>query len=219
MTSNLTFFISVFTAIFSIVNPVSGVMAFISVTSCMKDEDRIYVAKRSAIIGCIIAIIFALSGNLILKFFSITVDSLRVAGGILLLLVAIDMLFARTTRESITSEELSDAVKRENISIFPMAMPMLTGPGAITTIILYISKGSVEYAIDPNTVNLLVIIAILLTFVITFLIFRYSDHFSRVLGMTGMMVMTRLMGLFLGAMAVGFISDGIWNIFKMKMLG
>jgi multiple antibiotic resistance protein len=97
-----------------------------------------------------------------------------------------------------------------------MAMPMLTGPGAITTIILYVSKGSDEYAIDPNTVNLLVIAAILLTFVITFLIFRFSDHFSRVVGMTGMMVITRLMGLFLGAIAVGFISDGIWKIYQMK---
>jgi multiple antibiotic resistance protein len=185
----------------------------------MKKEDKIYVAKRSAIIGCIIAIIFTLSGNLILEFFSITVDSLRVAGGILLFLVAIDMLFARTTRESITSEELSDSVRKENISIFPMAMPMLTGPGAITTIILYVSKGYDEYAIDINTVKMLVIAAILLTFIITFLIFRFSDNFSRVVGMTGIMVMTRLMGLFLGAIAVGFISDGIWNIYKMKMLG
>jgi multiple antibiotic resistance protein len=219
MTSDLTFLVSVFTAIFSIVNPVSGVMAFVSVTSNMKVEDKIYVAKRSAIIGCIIAIIFTLLGNLILEFFSITVDSLRVAGGILLFLVAIDMLFARVTRESITSEELSDAVQKENISIFPMAMPMLTGPGAITTIILYVSKGYDEYAIPLNTVKMLVIAAILLTFIITFLIFRFSENFSRAVGMTGMMVMTRLMGLFLGAIAVGFISDGIWNIYRMKLLG
>jgi len=219
MTSLLTFFISVFTAIFSIVNPVSGVMSFVSITSHMKEEDKIFVAKRSAIIGCIIAILFAISGNQIMGFFSITVDSLRVAGGILLFLVAMDMLFARTTRESITSEELSDAVQRENIAIFPMAMPMLTGPGAITTIILYVSKGSDEYAIDPNTVGLLVIAAILLTFIITFLIFRFSDHFSKIVGMTGMMVMTRLMGLFLGAIAVGFISDGIWNIYQVKVMG
>jgi len=216
MTSNLTFFVLVFTAIFSIVNPVSGVMAFVSVTSHMKDEDKIYVAKRSAIIGCIIAIIFALSGNLILEFFSITVDSLRVAGGILLFLVAIDMIFARATRESITSEELSDAIKRENISIFPMAMPMLTGPGAITTIILYVSKGSAEYSIDPKTVYLIVIAAILLTFVITFLIFRFSDQFSKVVGMTGMLVMTRLMGLFLAAIAVDFITTGIKKIFGLS---
>jgi multiple antibiotic resistance protein len=171
------------------------------------------------VIGCIIAILFTISGNFILEFFSITVDSLRVAGGILLFLVAMDMLFARTTRESISSEELSDAVQRENISIFPMAMPMLTGPGAITTIILYITKGIEEYNISLETVKLLEIAAILLTFFITFLIFRFSDYFRKVVGMTGMLVMTRLMGLFLGAIAVGFISDGIWNIYTLKVAG
>lgn len=219
MTSDLTFFISAFTAIFSIVNPVSGVMAFISITSHMKAEDKIYVARRSVIIGCIIAMIFTISGNYILGFFSITVDSLRVAGGILLFLVAIDMLFARTTRESITSEELSDAVQRENISIFPMAMPMLTGPGAITTIILYITRGTEEYTLSMETVIILELAAILLTFIITFFIFRFSDYFTKAFGMTGMLVMTRLMGLFLGAIAVGFISDGMWNIYKLKLLG
>ncbi|HEX7627842.1 MAG TPA: MarC family protein [Candidatus Methanoperedens sp.] len=219
MTSELTFFISVFSAIFSIVNPVSGVMAFVSMTSNMKEEDKNYVAKRSAVIGCIIAIIFTISGNYIMDFFGVTVDSLRVAGGILLFLVAIDMLFARTSRESITSEEVSEAVQRENISIFPMAMPMLTGPGAITTIILYLTKGIEDYTLNLQTVILIEIGAILLTFIITFLIFRFSDYFRKVVGMTGMLVMTRLMGLFLGAIAVGFIADGIWNIYKLKLIG
>jgi multiple antibiotic resistance protein len=172
----------------------------------MREADKIYVAKRSAVIGCVVAIIFAVLGELILTFFDITADSLRVAGGILLFLVAIDMLFARTTRESITKEEISDASHRENISIFPMAMPMLTGPGAITTIILYTTERSF-------TLKLFVILAILLTFLITFLIFRFSDYFTKVAGMTGMMVMTRLMGLFLGAIAVTFISAGIKGIF------
>jgi len=97
-------------------------------------------------------------------------------------LVAMDMLFARTTRESITSEELSDAVQRENVSIFPIAMPMLTGPGAITTIILYITKGVEEYNIGFETVLLFEIAAILLTFIITYLIFRFSDYFRKVVG-------------------------------------
>lgn len=204
--SDTTFFISAFTAIFSIVNPVSGVMSFISLTSHLSEADKIYVAKRSAVIGCVVAIVFAVLGELILMFFDITADSLRVAGGILLFLVAIDMLFARTTRESITKEEISDASHRENISIFPMAMPMLTGPGAITTIILYTTEKSFD-------LKLFVILAILLTFLITFLIFRFSDYFTKAAGMTGMMVMTRLMGLFLGAIAVTFISNGIKGIF------
>ena len=210
--SDYTFFISAFTAIFAIVNPISGVMTFISLTSNMNDTDRIYVAKRSVALACAIAMIFAVSGEYILNFFSITTHSLRVAGGILLFLVALDMLFARTTRESITSEELSDAAHRDNISIFPMAMPMLTGPGAITTILLYT---------NPTNGNILqlkfiVIGAILVTFVITFLIFWFSDFFHRVVGMTGMLVTTRMMGLFLGAIAVSFVSEGIKGLFQLS---
>ena len=210
--SDYTFFISAFTAIFAIVNPISGVMTFISLTSNMNDTDRIYVAKRSVALACAIAMIFAVSGEYILNFFSITTHSLRVAGGILLFLVALDMLFARTTRESITSEELSDAAHRDNISIFPMAMPMLTGPGAITTILLYTNPT------DGNILQIkfIVIVAILLTFVITFLIFWFSDFFHRVVGMTGMLVMTRMMGLFLGAIAVSFVSEGIKGLFNLS---
>jgi multiple antibiotic resistance protein len=209
MAQELTFFIYAFTSIFAIVNPVSGVMAFISMTSHMSRADKIYIAKRSVLIACIIAIIFSILGELILKLLQITADSLRVAGGVLLFLVAIDMLFARTTRESITSEELKDASQRENISVFPIAMPLLTGPGAITTIIVLIRTA------ENLDLKLLVVGAILLTFIITFLIFRFSDYFNRVVGMTGMLVMTRLMGLFLGAIAVDFIFTGIKGIFNL----
>ena len=210
MAQELTFFIYAFTSIFAIVNPVSGVMAFISMTSHMSRADKIYIAKRSVLIACIIAITFSILGELILKLLQITADSLRVAGGVLLFLVAIDMLFARTTRESITSEELKDASQRENISVFPIAMPLLTGPGAITTIIVLIRTA------ENLDSKLLVVGAILLTFIITFLIFRFSDYFNRVVGMTGMLVMTRLMGLFLGAIAVDFIFTGIKGIFGMS---
>lgn len=209
MTADITFFIYAFTSIFAIVNPVSGVMAFISMTSHLSRADKAYIAKRSVLIACIVAIVFSLSGEIILKLLKTTADSLRVAGGVLLFLVAIDMLFARTTRESITSEELKDASQRENISVFPIAMPLLTGPGAITTIIVLIRTAE---NIDSK---LIVIGAILLTFFITFLIFRFSDYFNKVVGMTGMLVMTRLMGLFLGAIAVDFISTGIKGIFNL----
>ncbi len=209
MAQELTFFIYAFTSIFAIVNPVSGVMAFISMTSHMSQADKIYIAKRSVIIASIIAITFSILGELLLKLFNITADSLRVAGGVLLFLVAIDMLFARTTRESITSEELNEAAQKENISVFPIAMPLLTGPGAITTIIVLIRTA------DNLNLKLTVIGAILLTFIITFLIFRFSDYFNKVVGMTGMLVMTRLMGLFLGAIAVDFISTGIKGIFNL----
>ena len=210
MAQEISFFIYAFTSIFVIVNPISGVMAFVSMTSHLSKADKIYVAKRSVLVACVIAIIFSVLGDIILNLFNITADSLRVAGGILLFLVAIDMLFARTTRESITSEELKDAEQRENISIFPIAMPLLTGPGAITTIIVLIrTAGNLN-------LKLTVIGAILLTFIITFLIFRFSDYFNKVVGRTGMLVMTRLMGLFLGAIAVDFIFTGIKGIFGLN---
>ncbi len=209
MTSDAAFFIYAFTSIFLIVNPISGVMAFISMTSHLKQEDKIYIARRSVTIASIVAIVFSIAGEIILKLFNITADSLRVAGGVLLFLVAIDMLFARTSRESITTEELSDARQRENISVFPIAMPLLTGPGAITTIIVLIKTA------ENINLKLMVIAAILLTFFITFLIFRFSDYFNKVVGMTGMLVMTRLMGLFLGAIAVDFISTGIKGLFGL----
>jgi len=209
MTSDITFFIYAFTSIFAIVNPVSGVMAFISMTSHMSQSDKIYIAKRSVVIACVIALVFSISGEIILKLFNITADSLRIAGGILLFLVAIDMLFARTTRESITKEELNEAAQKENISIFPIAMPLLTGPGAITTIIVLIRTA------ENIDLKLMVIGAILVTFSITFMIFRFSESFNRIVGMTGMLVMTRIMGLFLGAIAVDFISTGIKGIFKL----
>lgn len=209
MASELTFFVYAFTSIFAIVNPISGVMAFISITSQVSHEDRIYIAKRSVFIACAIAVVFSIAGEIILKLFNITADSLRIAGGVLLFLVAIDMLFARTSRESITSEELKDAEHKENVSVFPIAMPLLTGPGAITTIIVLIRTAQ---SID---LKLMVVGAILLTFFITFLIFRFSDYFNKVVGMTGMLVMTRIMGLFLGAIAVDFISTGIKGIFNL----
>ncbi|MBU3967456.1 MAG: MarC family protein [Euryarchaeota archaeon] len=206
---DIAFLIYAFTSLFAIVNPVSGVMVFISMTTTMSKEDKIYTARRSVLIAGVIAIVFSILGELILIIFNITADSLRVAGGVLLFLVAIDMLFARTSRESITNEELKDAKIRENISVFPIAMPLLTGPGAITTIIVLIRTG------QEIGSKLMVIVAIVITFLLTYFIFRYADSFNKVVGVTGMLVTTRIMGLFLAAIAVDFISTGIKGIFNM----
>jgi len=209
MIVDIAFLIYAFTSLFAIVNPVSGVMVFISMTTTMSKEDKIYTARRSVLIAGVIAIVFSILGELILIIFNITADSLRVAGGVLLFLVAIDMLFARTSRESITNEELKDAKIRENISVFPIAMPLLTGPGAITTIIVLIRTG------QEIGSKLMVIVAIVITFLLTYFIFRYADSFNKVVGVTGMLVTTRIMGLFLAAIAVDFISTGIKGIFNM----
>ena len=208
---SIAFFIYAFASIFIIVNPVGGLITFISLTAGMSVAERREIAKRSVMIACILAIVFAISGELILRFFGVTVDCLRVAGGILLFIVALDMLHARVSRESVTAEEIKDATKREDISVFPIAMPLLTGPGAITTVIVVIRTG------QTLELKIITILAILLTFALSYLIFRFADVINRILGVSGSLVVTRVMGLFLGAIAVNFIAIGIWNLY-MSMI-
>jgi multiple antibiotic resistance protein len=204
----IAFFLHAFASIFTIVNPVGGLITFISLTSGLNATERGDVARRAVTIACALAIIFAVSGDLILRAFGATVDSLRVAGGILLFMVAVDMMHARISRESVTAEEIKDAAKKEDISVFPIAMPLLTGPGAITTAIVLIRTGrTLDFKI-------IVIAAMLLTFAISYLIFRSADRVNRLLGITGALVVTRVMGLLLAAIAVNFIAVGTWNIYR-----
>ena len=204
----LTFFIYAFTSIFVIVNPVSGVLTFIALTHGMTAAEKRETATRSVMVACILALVFAFTGEVILRIFNITVDSLRVAGGILLMLIAIDMLHARVSRESVTPEEMKDASKRDDVSVFPLATPLLTGPGAITTVVIIIRTGK---SWEMKAVS---VAAILLTFIIAYFIFRFGEKINRILGVTVSLVITRIMGLLLGAISVDFMSTGIWNIYK-----
>jgi multiple antibiotic resistance protein len=202
------FFVYALTSIFVIVNPVGAILPFISLTHGMHKDERNSTAKRAVITACILAILFAIAGELILRIFNITVDSLRIAGGILLFTVAVDMLHARTSRESMTPEEMKDASKREDVSIFPLATPLLTGPGAITTVIVMIRSGK---AIE---LKLITFLAIFLTFVAAYFLFRSADRINKLLGVTVSLVITRVMGLILGAIAVDFVARGAWNLYK-----
>ena len=203
----ITFFIYAFASIFVIVNPVAGLITFISLTSGMTAGERNATVKRAVRVACLLAIIFAISGELILRFFGVTLDCLRVAGGILLITVALDMMHARVSRESVTAEEMRDATRREDVSIFPIAIPLLTGPGTIATVILIIREG------ETIELKVMVLVAILLTFIISYIIFIFANKINKIIGVTGSLVITRVMGLFLGAIAVNFVSVGAWNIY------
>ncbi|MCC7573503.1 MAG: MarC family protein [Candidatus Methanofastidiosum sp.] len=201
------FFIYAFTSIFVIVNPIGAMFTFMSLTTDKDRKERIRLATRSVLIGCLLAIIFAITGEIILRFFGVTVDSLRVAGGIILFKVALDMVYAKTSGKNITEEERKDAKDKDDISVFPVAMPLLTGPGTITTVIVIIRS------VPTVELKAVAIAAILVTFAITFLMFRFSNQLSKILGVTVTLVFTRIMGLLLGAIAINFLSTGIINIF------
>ena len=182
-------------------------MVFLSLTEDRGFDEKKRIAKKTAIFGSLVLLIFAIFGDFILSFFQITVDSLRVIGGILILAIAMDMMQGRKPRAKHTPEEVKESDERDDISFFPLAVPMLAGPGAITTAIVLMKTA------EPIPFKVIVLISIILTFLITGILFRMSEQIHRVLGVTGSMVITRLMGLVLGAIAVQFITLGLWNIY------
>ena len=204
----LLYFVYAFTTVFVIVNPVEATMIFVTLTTGMNPQEKSHIYRRTTLVAFSIAILFSLAGDAVLRLFGITVDSLRVAGGVLLFLVAIDMLRGVRQQKKVTEAELKDANEREDISVFPLAIPLLTGPGAITTVVVLMGAA----ATMPE--KALVILAIVLTFVITFFVLKFSEYIDRVLGVTGIMVLTRIMGLILGAVAVNFVAIGVWNLYR-----
>ena len=208
----LIHFVYAFTTIFVIDNPIEATLVYVTLTSSMNSDERTHINRRTTLVAFAIAILFSLAGDAVLRIFGITVDSLRVAGGILLFLVAIDMLRGVRRQSKVTEAELMDANSREDVSIFPLAIPLLTGPGAITTVVVLMG------AADSLTKKGLVVLAICLTFLATFFILKFSQYIDRALGITGIMVMTRIMGLILGAVAVSFVATGIWNLY-LSMAG
>ncbi len=207
------YFAYAFASIFVIVNPIEATMVFISLTSGMEQEEKKKIYWRTTSVAFAIALLFALAGDLVLQFFGITVDSLRVAGGVLLFLVAMDMLRGVRQQKKITEAELRDANLREDISVFPLATPLLTGPGAITTVVVLMGT-AVTFPLKA-----LVLAALVLTFVATYFILKFSDYIDQALGITGIMVMTRIMGLILGAIAVNFVAQGAWNLYQAMIGG
>lgn len=204
----LLYFVYVFSSVFVIVNPIEASMVYVTLTLGINPVEKSHIYKRATLVAFIIAILFALAGDLVLRLFGITTDSLSVAGGVLLFLVAIDMLRGVHQQKKVTEVELKDANSRDDISVFPLATPLLTGPGAITTVVVLMgSAGSIaEKAI--------VILGVSLTYTLTLFVLRFSDYIDRVLGVTGIMVLTRVMGLILGAVAVNFVAAGAWNLYQ-----
>jgi multiple antibiotic resistance protein len=208
---SLGFLIYTFTSIFVIVDPISGAVTFVSMTSDMTDEKKNELAKKAVTLACAIALFFAITGSAILNLFSISVDSLRVAGGILLFSIAFDMMHAKISSESITQEEISQSQEREDIWIFPIGLPLLTGPGAISTVIVLVGG---TQTIDQK---IIILVSIILTFFLCLYVFRFSRKINKFLGYNGMRVFTRIMGLLLAALAVNLTATGIINIFKLTI--
>jgi multiple antibiotic resistance protein len=198
-----SFFVVSLSAIFFVVDPVSLVPIFLGMTARDSAEKRREMAKRACWVAFGLLTFFALFGGLVFKVFGVTLGAFRVAGGILLLITALDLLRAKTSPTRTSPEETQEGASKEDVAIVPLAMPLLAGPGAIATAMVVMARASGT----AQTVS--VILCIVLTMVASHFILRGAGLVQRVLGVSGIAVMQRVMGLLLGAIAVQFIADGV----------
>ncbi len=200
-----SFSLVAFTGLFAVVDPLTAVPVFVAMTGQATPTERTRIARRASVAAATILTAFALAGGLLFKFFGVTLPAFKIAGGLLLLLMAIDMLRAQPSRTRSTPEE--SAEPREDIAIFPLATPLLAGPGSIATTMVFMGRSTAWWQALP------VIGAVLLTCLIGYWLLRGATFIDRLLGKTGMNVLNRVMGLILAAIAVQFILDGIGAAF------
>lgn len=187
-----------------VVDPVGLVPAFIAVTDGLKRPARRAVALRASLIAAAILAGAALIGSWLLRELSIGLPAFRIAGGLLLFSIASEMVFGvRTERQSRSAEDALEEHVR-NIAAFPLAIPLMAGPGAITATVLLAGRT------DGDPVRMAILIGVIVAvFVLCFLVFLLAERISRMLGTTGNIVFSRLLGVLLAALAVQFVIDGV----------
>lgn len=203
-----TFLLS-FAAIFFIVDPIGLVPIFLSMTSRDSPQKCRRMAARACLTASAVLVFFALAGALVLEVFSLTLGAFRVAGGLLLMLTALDMLRAKHAATRTSPEEEEEGVALDDIAIVPLAMPLLAGPGAIATAMVLAAQHGGRWQGSAA-----VVAAILLTMLIAYVLLRSAQQVKRVLGQTGIAVLERVFGLILAAIAVQFVFDGAKELLR-----
>ncbi|MCZ4313080.1 MarC family protein [Comamonadaceae bacterium G21597-S1] len=192
---------------FATIGPLDVAAVFAALTANQTPQQRRSLALRGSLISAAILVAFALVGEPILKTLGITLPALRTAGGILLLLMGIELVFARSSgANSTTAEEEREAAGKADIAVFPLATPLIAGPGAMGAAILLMANQQGDFV--GQAIVLASLLAILL---LTFVSLLLAGRINALLGVTGMHVIMRVMGVILCALAVQFIFDGIRN--------
>ncbi len=200
-----------FVLLFVVIEPVSLVPLFGALTRGNTDRERRRIAMKSTILAAIILFVFAIAGDYLLKLLGITVDAFKIGGGLLLFMLAVDMVFARHSGlRSATVREQDEARYREDISVFPMAFPLLAGPGSLATVLLLTGEARGDWIMISVMLGVLALVL-----VITLVLLLLTPQVMRVLGLTGANVISRLLGVVLVALAVQFVVDGVRSLFAL----
>jgi len=203
----LTFGLVAFSAIFFVVDPLAVLPIFLAMTANETPAQKRATALRAAITSGITLITFAAAGSLIFRFFGITLGAFKIAGGVLLFLVALDMMQARQSRTRSTPEEEQEGIEKADVAIIPLAIPLLSGPGSIATVMVLMSRAT-WHPVRMSAVFL----AVTITCLATWLLMRSAANAERFLPKTLLRAFERVMGLLLAAVAVEFIAGGVRDL-------
>jgi len=203
------FAVVTFSAIFFVVDPLAIIPTFLAMTQGDSAEKKRATARKAGLATAITLLVFALAGGFIFRMLGITLSAFRVAGGVLLFLLAIDMMRAMPSKVRQTKEEEDEGSAKDDIAVVPLTIPMLAGPGAIATTMVCVSNA------NGNPVKQGILVAVIVvTGLATWLVLRSAVHVERSLGTTGLNVMTRVMGLFVAAVAVQFVVGGLKELWS-----
>ena len=193
--------IAAFATLFVVIDPIGLTPLFVALTQGADAAHRRAVALRASVLGFIILLLFALFGEAVLGFIGISMSAFKISGGILLLLTALDMLFERRTKR-----REDKVVELPDPSVFPLATPLIAGPGAIASVILLMGEA------DGLAGSLTVVGVLAVVVLCVFLLFVAGGALEKIVGQTGINVVTRLLGMLLAALAVQFILDGLLSV-------
>jgi len=205
-----TFALLSLSSILIVVNPLGATLTFVSLTTTIGKEARRKVVVESCRYALIILLAFALAGGIILQLFGITIEAFRIGGGILLFLIGMEMVYAKTSRTKLTATEKYESMDAEDISVTPLAIPMIAGPGAITTTIVLLNEAGGSAIMVAIT-----LLSIVIAIVVTFFMMARSDFIVSHIGQKEFRAINRLMGILLIAVAVQFVIAGLTAAFPV----
>jgi multiple antibiotic resistance protein len=205
----LQFALVTFASVLFIVDPIAVVPTYLVITQGQTSEQRRVTARRACVAAGVLLVVFALAGSRIFGLFGITMPAFRIAGGLILWLVAMDMLHGtRSTQEG--AAEITEGRAKDDVALTPLAMPMLAGPGAISTVMVLSGQAT------TTAQTIVVYGSIALTLLLSWITLRLAERLVERMGQTGIRVMTRIMGLLLAAIAVQFVITGVRDALGLK---
>jgi multiple antibiotic resistance protein len=207
MPEAFSFSLVAFSAIFFVVDPFAVIPLYLSITQGDPPAKKRATALRASLAATLALLLFAFAGKLIFSAFSITLGAFQIAGGIILFMLALDMLRAERSRVRTSPEEVREGVDKEDVAIIPLGIPMLAGPGSIATVTVLMS----DAARSPLLVAILVA-CVVVTGLLTFILLAAAPILERALRQTGLNILNRVMGLILAAVSVQFVVNGIRDV-------